>query len=328
MKIVIVAQYYPPEPVPIPHALAHELANRGHQVRVITAYPNYPQGRLYDGFVQRAVHVENDGSVRVRRVPIFVSHSNNALGRVANYLSYGLGVLFAGGFARGADIVYVYATQMSAAIAPTWWQVRRKIPFILHVQDLWPESITGSSMVNRRVIRLISAVLSPWLRSTYRRAAATIAIAPTMSRLLEERGAPSDRLHTVFNWADEREIGPVNAELTPGKGMNLLYAGNLGELQDLETVVRAAGQVSDIPGLVVHIVGSGIAEARLLEIVRSERIRGLPWADSRRADGWALPSCRLPDHIVEGPRDICRNDSVEVSVQPVACDSRDRDRSW
>ncbi|WP_349899467.1 glycosyltransferase family 4 protein [Parafrigoribacterium soli] len=269
MKVVIVSQYYPPEPVPIPHALAQELAERGHDVRVLTAYPNYPEGKLMSGYKQRRVHVENDGNVRVRRIPIHISHSRNPLGRLLNYGSFALSSLAAGRFTIDADVVYVYATQMTAAIAPSWWYRHRKTPFVLHVQDLWPESITGSSLIHGGG-KLINCVLTPWLRRMYSRAAATIAIGPTMARMLAERGAPVERVHTVYNWGDEvavdssrrLELGDPNDH----KSFRLMYAGNVGELQDLEVVLRAVALVRDLEGFSFEIVGSGVAEQNIKDL--------------------------------------------------------------
>jgi len=266
MKIAIVTQYYPPEPVLIPHALAHGLADRGHDVQVVTAYPNYPDGKLLGGYRQSWHRRETDGRVTVHRVPIVISHSRNPVGRLLNYASFALSSLWAGRFVQDVDVVYVYATQMTAAVGPAWWLRMRKTPFVLHVQDLWPESITGTSMVGGDVPkRLINSLLTPWLSRMYQRAASTIAIGPTMARMLQERGVAPDRMHTVFNWAEENHVARSEAtaigEVTGA--VNVMYAGNIGDLQGLESVVHAAALVSDLEGFTVHFVGSGVAEARL-----------------------------------------------------------------
>jgi len=267
MKITIVTQYYPPEPIPIPQAVARGLAERGHDVSVVTGFPNYPQGVLYSGYRQRFGHVEKDGNIRVFRVPLVISHSNNPVGRLLNYLTFAASSFAAKRSVRKADVVYAYATQMTAAIGPAWWNRIWKLPFVMHVQDLWPESVTGSSMVgNQRIQKAVARILEPWLRRLYRDAAATIAIGPGMSRLLVERGVPADRIHTIFNWAETTQL-PIDrdrrrdAEST--KSMNVMYAGNVGDMQDLETVVRAAALVTDLAGFRISVVGSGVAEARV-----------------------------------------------------------------
>ena len=269
MKILIVSQYYSPEPVPIPAALAHGLVARGHDVRVLTAFPNYPSGKIADGYRQKLFHSERDGNVLVRRVPVFLSHSRNSIARLVNYVSFAFSTLGAGRFARGADIVYVYATQMTAAIGPSWWSRRFGLPYVLHIQDLWPESITGSSMVRKGIVsRAIDALLTPWLRGMYRNAAAIVAIGPGMSELLLERGAQPGRSHTVLNWAPTGIVTPREAKAS-ASGLKLMYAGNVGEMQDLTTVVQAMSLVKDLPGVELSIVGSGVAEPEIRALADS-----------------------------------------------------------
>lgn len=269
MKIAVVTQYYYPEPVPIAQSVAQGLAARGHDVTVITAFPNYPSGRLYPGYRQTRRHSEADGPVRVLRVPIFLSHSQNALGRILNYLSFAWNSYRAGAAVNDVDVVYCYATQMTAAIGPAWWRRRRGIPFVMHVQDLWPESVTGSSMVGgRRLQALIARTLRPWLESLYRGAAATIGIGPSMSRILVDRGVAPERIHTIYNWAQTTDLSIVRSEPSAEGTLSVMYAGNIGEMQDLDTVIRAAALVTDLEGLSISIVGSGVAEARITELAR------------------------------------------------------------
>ncbi|QTE29014.1 glycosyltransferase family 4 protein [Pengzhenrongella sicca] len=280
MRIAVVTQYYPPEPVPIPADVARGLAERGHDVRVLTGYPSYPAGRLAPGYRQRlrGRERERDGGVEVRRVPLVISHSLSAVGRLLSYASFAASSLAAGRFVRAADVVYVYATPMTAAIGPGWWSRTRGTPFVLHVQDLWPESVTGSSMLRGRALsRAVAAVLAPWLGWTYRSAAASIAVGPGMARLLVERGAPAERVVTVLNWSAaawpaEAEPDPAGGRLDEPAGgrtgLHLVYAGNVGDAQDLETVVRAAALVRDLDGFRVSVVGSGVAEGRIHDLVR------------------------------------------------------------
>ncbi len=273
MKILVVTQYYPPEPIPIPYSVAHALAERGHEVRVITGFPNYPEGRLVDGYRQRLRDVSQDGGVEVRRVPILISHSENPIGRVLNYLSFGFNSLLGSKWAREADVIYVYATQMTAAIGADWWRILFRVPYVMHVQDLWPESVTGSSLVGGRTLgRVANRVLNPWLKMLYRRAAFTIGIGPRMSSLLVSRGVPQRRSRTVLNWAPTVPVAidssEVDIAMSRRRGVNVTYAGNIGDMQDLETVVRAAAEVTDLPDFCVTIIGSGMAEKSIRSLAR------------------------------------------------------------
>ncbi|TFC70740.1 glycosyltransferase WbuB [Cryobacterium sp. TMS1-20-1] len=265
MKILIVTQYYPPEFAVIQSTLAQQLSERGHEVRVLTGFPSYPHGKLYAGFKQSWHHTESHGRVLIRRVPLIINHSQNSLARIANYLSFALSTLLASGFARNVDVVYVYATQMTAAIAPHFWRRTLRIPFVLHVQDLWPESITDSSLIKSSVLgRVMSAILAPFLSAVYKQSSAVIPIAPTMRDLLADRGVDEKKLHTVYNWAeDSDDLTTATRVIRPTGGVCVTYAGNLGDLQDLETVLEAARLVLDLVGFRLVLVGTGVAERSL-----------------------------------------------------------------
>ncbi|MDQ0726313.1 glycosyltransferase family 4 protein [Microbacterium sp. W4I20] len=267
MRVLIVSQYYPPEAVPLPADLAQGLAARGHQVKVLTGFPNYPTGSVFPGYRQSWRSVEADGPVSIHRVPLFADHSQSAIKRMVNYFSFALSSATARRLSRGADVVYVYATQMTAGFGPWLWRTTGGRPYVLHIQDLWPDSIVGSSMMaGGAKERIISGTLGPWLRSAYRRAAAVIGIAPTMVSTLVSRGVPEHRAHLVYNWADAGE--PVKSELpaTETPRAEVVYAGNVGDMQDLGTAVRAAHAAADA-GVVLTIVGDGVAKADLQTLV-------------------------------------------------------------
>jgi len=267
VRVLVLSQYFTPEPVPIPAEVAESLSIRGHSVRVLTGFPNYPAGALYEGYHQKRGHREQHGTFEVLRVPMIIDHSQNVLKRMTNYASFALSALSVRRFSKDADVVYVYATPMTAAI-PAWvWRLTLRVPFVLHVQDLWPDSVLGSSMVGEgRVARLISRVLSPWLRSMYRKAAAVIGIAPTMVSTLIERGSPAATTTLIYNWAGDAD-DVVARPVRDGAPVRVVYAGNVGAMQDLGTAIRAAHAAKDA-GVHLEIVGDGVAREDLQTLAR------------------------------------------------------------
>lgn len=273
VKILVLTQYYPPEGAHIPATIAEGLAERGHSVRVVTGFPNYPAGRIYPGFTQRWRDRKRVGSLDVLRVPLWIDHSENPLKRVLNYSSFAVSAATTRRFAKGADVIYVYATQMTPALGPWLWRLRGGAPYVLHIQDLWPDSITGSSLVSARAARLIERLLTPWLRSVYRRASAVIGIAPTMVETLRSRGVDLGRAHLVYNWAaEDGSVEDLKDRFSlPGKGARILYGGNVGDLQDLETAIHAAHNARDA-GVRLTIIGDGVALFRIRALAEELRV--------------------------------------------------------
>lgn len=271
MKILLVSQYYPPENVHIVPSLAHALARQGHDVRVLTGYPNYPTGQVFEGYKQRWRGYEQDGRVAICRVPLFADHSERPIRRILNYLSFGLSSSTARRFAAGADVVYVYATQMTAALGPWLWRFAGGPPYVLHIQDLWPDSIVGSSLVAAgRAARGLAEILKPWIASVYRGAAMIVGIAPTMVATLVDRGVPNEKVRLIFNWAAEESSPdtPVAHEVGARGITRILYAGNVGDMQDLDTAIRAAHRAADA-GVQLTILGDGVALPRVRALAES-----------------------------------------------------------
>jgi glycosyltransferase involved in cell wall biosynthesis len=268
MKIGVVTQWYPPEPAFIPGSLARELAARGHRVRVLTGFPNYPDGVLYPGYRQRWGHRSEHDGVTVRRVPLYASHDSSARRRAANYLSFAASSTAAAlPYLGGADVLYVYHPPATAAAAAVLLHLARRIPIVLHVQDVWPDAVSTSSMAPAgRAGRLLHAAVGAAMDRLYATAAAVVVIAPSMRRLLIDRGVDPAKVHTSLNWTDETVFRPAQpqpgpVELVRADRFTVMFAGNFGHFQGLQTAIRAAAAVDDRVDLL--LVGSGVQEQRL-----------------------------------------------------------------
>jgi glycosyltransferase involved in cell wall biosynthesis len=260
-------QYFPPDlPGRIPDDVATEMSNRGHDVKVLTTFPHYVTGRIAEGYKQKLHHVENYGRIAVRRVPIIPSHSSNPIGRIANYLSFAWSARLAKDFVRDADVIYVHGTPATPTAPARTFSKSLGIPFVYHVQDIWPESVTGSGFLPKPLVNLTGTLINRWLGKVYSSAAAVIAIAPTAQELLIQRGVPRDRSHLLFNWSSKSGEADIKDRIHR-PGLTLVYAGNLGPLQDLETVIRAAHRMSKLENFRLLIAGAGVHEERLKKLV-------------------------------------------------------------
>lgn len=267
LRVLVLSQFYWPERALYARHIAEHIG-RGSDanVKVVTGYPNRPGGKIFSGYRQKWRFCERHEGIEVHRVPLIINHSANAAERIANFLSFAASASSLLKVARGADVVYVYATPMTAAIPAQVWKRLFGTPYVLHVQDLWPESVTDSGMLSVRTQAAVSKLLGPWLRSAYKNAAHVFAISPGMRNVLIERGARADSTSVVFNWADEDNL--QSGEVEGGKSHSTVfsYTGNLGRMQDLETLIRATRSLGEDSGFDLKLVGDGVEGSRLREL--------------------------------------------------------------
>ncbi|WP_437494125.1 glycosyltransferase family 4 protein [Sorangium sp. So ce1014] len=267
MRILLISQSYHPEPISRAHLLAEALAARGHEVTSITAFPNYPHGRLYAGYRQRLWDVEHVSGTRVIRLPSYLDHSRSRLRRTLNYASFAASTAVLGPALSGrADVAWVHNPAPSLAVAASWLAALRGIPWVYEVQDLWPETAAASGMLdNPRVLAGIDRVN----RALYRRAASLIVISPGLVRALSRKGVPEGKVHVIPNWADDRIYQPVepDPQLAAAHGLTgrfvVLFAGNMGAAQALSSVLDAAALLRDLDDVRFVMVGDGIDAPRL-----------------------------------------------------------------
>ncbi|KRE35497.1 hypothetical protein ASG73_16310 [Janibacter sp. Soil728] len=268
LRIGIVSQFYAPEPGPaqLPANLAEGLAARGHSVRVVTGFPNYPTGTVMPGYRLTRRMDEVRHGVDVRRVYLHPDHGS-ALGRITNYGSFALSAIGNGlGHLRHADVIWVNASPITLAW-PIWALKAHRVPVVSHILDLWPESLYASGFASMADHRAASRLLEGWTSSIYRASDHVAYIAPGVRDLLLSRGVPEAKLHHIPMWADEATFHPGGVSVRTDLGISpdavvLLYAGALGEAQGLEALVDACALVDD-PRFVCVIAGSGSSESAL-----------------------------------------------------------------
>lgn len=286
LSVALVTQWFPPEPVTVPVWLARALARRGHDVRVLTGMPNYPDGRRHDGFPRFRPLSEIVESFPVRRAPLFASHSRSAVPRILNYVSWASAATLLGREAfDGADAALVYSSPATAALPAMWQRRRKRIPYVLMVQDVWPDSVFAAGFLESGCVhRLAERGLQRFVNATYAGAHRIAVIAPGMKDLLVSRGVPANRIEIVFNWVDEEVVKPLapHSRLKVRLGLGdcdllVMYAGNHGPAQNLSTLVRAMRRLPVDAHVHLVMVGNGIERAELMaEAADLEHVHFLP----------------------------------------------------
>ena len=270
VKILIVTQYFWPETFKV-NDLALGLQARGHAVEVLTGMPNYPAGRYFDGYRPTSPWREDYHGIPVHRVPLVPRGNGGAARLVLNYASYALlGSLRALGLGRRRwDAVLVFGLSPVTLILPAVL-LRRLfgIPFLLWVLDLWPESITASGLVRSPWIVGLVRRLSSWL---YRNAEAVLGSSEAFAPRLRALGVDADRIGYLPNWAEDAYAESAPAPVTPEPwegGFPIMFAGNLGRVQGLDTLLDAAVLLRDEPSVRWVLVGDGSLLPWLEEEIR------------------------------------------------------------
>lgn len=285
--VVLVTQFYHPEPVLNPQWTAGALRAAGFDVKVLTGVPNYPNGKVAPGYRLRPSNDRVDG-ISVRRVPLYPSHGLDPIGRMLNYVSWALSaVVFGLGTLRRSDVVLVYLTPATAALPALIAKLLLGRRYVLVVQDLWPDSIFAAGfLATGRIRRLVERAVNICLQPVYAHAHHVVAISPGMRKLLIERGVPEDRTSVIYNWSDERTFRPVPADAAFRDGLGLtsddfviLYSGNHGAAQGLDVLIEAVALLPETARCHAVFIGSGVEKDALIRLAEDrapERTHFLP----------------------------------------------------
>jgi len=267
MKILLLTQWFQPEPTTKGLPFAQALAAQGHTVEVLTGFPNYPGGRLYPGYRIRLWQREMLDGVRVNRVALYPSHDQSGLRRILNYLSFAIACLLLGPWlVHKSQVIYVYNL---ITLGPAAFLLRSLFgaKVILDVQDLWPESVINSGMLRDDKFLQLLTFICAWV---YRQVDWLIVLSPGFKQALVKRGVLADKIEVIYNWCNETAQKPaayddaLAQELGFAGYFNVLFAGTMGIMQGLDTVLEAA-QIcrSQVPTVRFVLMGDGVDRARL-----------------------------------------------------------------
>jgi colanic acid biosynthesis glycosyl transferase WcaI len=273
MKILILTQWFDPEPTFKGVVFAKALVALGHEVNVLTGFPNYPSGKLYDGYSIKFMQKEKLDGIDVLRVPLYPSHDRSAIRRMTNYISFALSATFIGGaLSRGADVAYVYNSPATIGFPAIALRILRGIPFVYDIQDLWPDSLQSTGMFSNRHGL---AIVGYWCQVIYSLASRITVISKGFRNILIERGVPSSKISVIYNWCDEDFMRPLPRDEILARDLNLtgrfnvMFAGNMGPAQALSAVVKAAEMLSGShPHVQFVFVGDGVETQYLKQMAR------------------------------------------------------------
>ena len=269
MKILIVTQYFWPESFRI-NDLAVELKERGHEVEVLTGKPNYPKGDFYKGYSFFGKRNDEYKGVKVHRVPILPRGKGGSIRLALNYLSFVFSAsLFIFMKREKYDVTFTFAISPITAVFPAILHKKlKRSKCHLWVQDLWPESVSAASSFKSGYIL---NQLEDMVKYIYDKVDMIHISSSGFRRSIEDKGDYRSKLLYLPNWAEDVYLNTSiisndkYQKIIP-KGFIVMFAGNIGEAQDFESILNAAELTRSNSDIKWVIVGDG----RKREWVESE----------------------------------------------------------
>lgn len=264
MRVLILTIYHDPEPIPKTGELARELQRRGHQVHVVTAFPHYPSGNLYPGYRLALWRREVREGVPILRTFIYPYHGTSSVLRVVNYGTWMWSAMLASVLTPRCDVLYVWHPPLTVGVSAWVIAKLKRVRFVYDVQDLWPESAVASGLMKPgRMVNFLTR-LADWV---YARADRILVVSKAAAAHLRERGVDSRKLFVARHWLEPSAFAASRDEQDVSDTGRLnrfvvLFAGNLGLVQGLDTVIRAAALLRHEP-IDFVFVGDGSDRQRL-----------------------------------------------------------------
>lgn len=276
MKILFLSMHYKPEPCDSRTSkLAEGMARAGHETTVVSSFPNYPFGKVYDGYKQSIREQKSIDGVNVIRVPMFPDHSKNKKRRMLSYLSFGASATFLGSlFSKRPDLMWIHHPPLTTGIAGYLMAKLKRVPYVYEIHDLWPQTLVSTGMVSEgKLTQKIQKVCN----FLHKRAAAIVVTSPGMKQQLILDGIDEFKIHVFPQWSQSESIPSEKNPATGAKynlegKFNILFTGNLGTAQGLDTILDAAKLVSHREDIQISLVGAGVELDHLQSRVSEEQI--------------------------------------------------------
>ncbi len=312
MKILYVSQYFPPE-MGAPAARAAELSRHwvasGHDVTVLTGFPNHPTGVVppeYRSQLRRLVLREKTDGVNVVRTWLLAFPNRKAHERILNYTSFCASAAATGLFLSRPDVVIATSPQLLVALAG-WWLARcKQVPFVFEVRDLWPESLAAVGMGNPN--SLLHRTLAKIASFLYRRSDRVVVVTPAFEdHLVQHWRVPRKKISVIENGVETKLFAPdpfpggtettLRRELRAEGKFVVSYIGTMGMAHGLETIIAVAAQLQNTnPEIVFLMLGEGAEKERIVTLARERGLNNLRFVDQQ-------PREKIPAYICAS--DVC-----------------------
>ncbi len=269
MKILFLTDNFPPEvnaPATRTHEHCREWVKEGVEVTVITCVPNFPQGKVYDGYRNNLYQREIIDGIKVIRVWSYITSNDGFFKRIIDFISYAVMAFFVGLWQK-TDLIIATSPQFFTAVAGRWLAFFKRKPWIMEVRDLWPESIksVGAMAGDEKVYKILE-----WMEyRLYKSANKIVVVTDTFKKVISNRNINPDKIIVIKNGVllDNFKPTPKNQVLLESLGLQnkfiIGYIGTHGMAHALDFVIKSAKHVNNKK---VHflLIGDGAKKSELL----------------------------------------------------------------
>jgi len=293
MHILFLTDNFPPEvnaPASRTYEHCREWTKAGHRVTVVTCVPNFPKGKVFDGYRNRIWQSDDIDGIHVVRVWSYITANQGFARRILDYLSFMMSGALAALFVRRVDVIVGTSPQFFTACAAYLVSAIKRRPWIFELRDLWPESIRAVGAMRRKLPLQMLEALELFL---YRKATAIVSVTNAFKRNLVNRGIDPGKIFVVTNGVDGSRFKPVpkDQQLLARhrlKGMFVAgYIGTHGMAHGLDILLEAAVLLrhkengGDIRLL---LLGDGAERTRLMDRARNEQLDNMLFVESVRKE--------------------------------------------
>jgi glycosyltransferase involved in cell wall biosynthesis len=276
MHILFLTDNFPPEgnaPATRTFEHAREWVNNGHKVTVITCAPNFPEGKVFEGYKNKWLSKQKIEGINVWRVKTYITANEGFIKRTIDFISFMLSSLFFGLFTRKIDVVIGTSPQFFTVISAWALAKFKRVPFVFELRDIWPASITAVGAMKGSWIIKVLEKLELFL---YRQADLIISVTHSFKLELQNRGVSPNKIKVVLNGVDLSKYKPLSekdkafAEEFQLKGKFVAgYVGTHGLAHALDSIIEAAELLKVEDDIRIVFAGGGADRARLEKLVET-----------------------------------------------------------
>lgn len=311
MHILFLTDNFPPEgnaPATRTFEHAREWVRKGHKVTVITCAPNFPDGKVFDGYKNRWLSKDKIEGINIWRVKTYITPNEGFVKRIIDFVSFMVSSFFFGLFTRKVDVVIGTSPQFFTVISAWTLAKLKRVPFVFELRDIWPASITAVGVMRSSWIITIFEKLEIFL---YCQADLIISVTHSFKSELQNRGVSAHKIKVVLNGVDLERYNPLREKdesLSNKYELNnkfvIGYIGTHGLAHALENVIEAAELITREDNIRIIFVGGGADRARLEKIVRERCLENIVMIPRQPKDQmrkvWSLCDISLV-HLKDSP---------------------------